>query len=141
MQQIMAVSEKYDIPVIEDAAEALGSIYHNQKAGTFGHLAVLSFNGNKIITTSGGGALVSKDKQLIEQARFLATQARDPAPHYQHSRIGYNYRMSNVCAGIGRGQMEVLDQRVKQRRRNFDYYMRELSYLHDVLFQKEPCND
>ncbi len=122
MKEIMAVAEKYDIPVLEDAAEALGSSLDGKACGTFGQLAALSFNGNKIITTSGGGALLGNDEALIAKARFLATQARDNAPHYQHSQIGFNYRLSNVLAGIGRGQMEVLDQRVRQRRLNFERY-------------------
>jgi dTDP-4-amino-4,6-dideoxygalactose transaminase len=110
MNEIQAIADKYNIAIIEDAAEALGSRYKNQSFGSFGNMAALSFNGNKIITTSGGGALVSKNKTFIDQARFLATQARDQAPHYQHSQIGYNYRMSNIVAGIGRGQMEVIDE-------------------------------
>ena len=122
MDAIMAVGEKYKIPVIEDAAESLGSTFKGKHTGTFGRLGVYSFNGNKIITTSGGGALVSEDEALIKKARFLSTQARDSAPHYQHSEIGYNYRMSNVLAGIGRGQMEVLSQRIEQRRNNFTRY-------------------
>ena len=139
LNEIMRLAEKYEIPVIEDAAEALGSTYCNQAAGTFGHLGILSFNGNKIITTSGGGALVSKQKNLIDKARFLATQARDPAPHYEHTEIGYNYRLSNVCAGIGRGQLQVLNKRVQQRRSNFDYYKIQLSEL-GIQFPIEPPN-
>lgn len=119
---IRAVAHKYEIPLVEDSAEALGSSYKGQKCGTFGDISILSFNGNKIITTSGGGALVTKNKALKEKAIFLATQARDDAPHYQHSHIGYNYRMSNVCAGIGRGQMEVLDKHVGLRRAMNDFY-------------------
>src|SRR5690606_25753984 len=111
MDEILAIAKEYDIPVVEDAAEALGSTLNGQAMGTFGDLGILSFNGNKIITTSGGGALISNNEEYIVKARFLATQARDNAPHYEHSHIGYNYRMSNVCAGIGRGQMEVLDDR------------------------------
>ena len=122
MDEILAISKKYEIPVIEDAAEALGSTYKNKNCGTFGEMAILSFNGNKIITTSGGGALVCKSKEQKDKAVFLSTQARDDAPHYQHSEIGYNYRMSNVSAGIGRGQMEVLDQRVAARRKNNQFY-------------------
>ncbi len=110
IDEIKSISEKYGIPVIEDSAEALGSSYKGQKCGTFGDISILSFNGNKIITTSGGGALVSKNEDHKKKAIFLATQARDQAPHYQHSEIGYNYRLSNICAGIGRGQMEVLDE-------------------------------
>jgi dTDP-4-amino-4,6-dideoxygalactose transaminase len=137
LQEVLDVCEKYGVPFIEDAAEALGSTYHGKKAGSFGTMSVLSFNGNKIITTSGGGAILSKEKKDIEQARFLATQARDPAPHYQHSHIGYNYRMSNVCAGIGRGQLEVIDERVKQRRAHFDFYKNQLGTLPGVAFQEE----
>jgi len=138
MDEIMAIAAAYDIPVVEDAAEALGSSYKDQACGTFGQLGVLSFNGNKIITTSGGGALTGNDEQLIKKARFLATQARDAAPHYQHSQIGYNYRMSNVCAGIGRGQMEVLNERVAQRRANHEYYLNQLGDLPGITFVMEP---
>ena len=120
--EIRAIADKYEIPILEDSAEALGSSYKGQKCGTFGDISVLSFNGNKIITTSGGGAIVSKDKKKIEKAVFLSTQARDNAPHYQHSEIGYNYRMSNICAGIGRGQMEVLDKHVSLRREMHSFY-------------------
>lgn len=137
MAEIMSVAEEFDIPVIEDAAEALGSNYKGKKCGTFGRLGILSFNGNKIITTSGGGALVSNDSVTIQKARFLATQARDPAPHYQHSTIGYNYRMSNICAGIGRGQMEVLDSRVSQRRSVNKRYKQFFSGVRGVQFQEE----
>ncbi|MFP9099580.1 DegT/DnrJ/EryC1/StrS family aminotransferase [Flavobacterium sp. RHBU_24] len=119
---IKAVSDKYNIPVIEDAAEALGSSYKGQPCGTLGDISVLSFNGNKIITTSGGGALAVKNAKLKQEAVFLATQARDKAPHYEHSRIGYNYRMSNICAGIGRGQLEVLDKRVSKKREINNFY-------------------
>ncbi len=121
-EAIKEISQKYDIPVVEDSAEAFGSTYKGQKCGTFGDIAILSFNGNKIITTSGGGALVTKNKQYRDKAIFLSTQARDAAPHYQHSEIGYNYRMSNVCAGIGRGQLQVLNQRVTQRRAMHNFY-------------------
>lgn len=124
MAEISAIAARYAIPVIEDAAEALGSHINGQRCGTFGKLNILSFNGNKIITTSGGGALLSDDGELIAKARFLATQARDAAPHYQHSHIGYNYRMSNVVAAIGRGQMLVLPERVAARRANYDRYNR-----------------
>ncbi|MDR8392374.1 aminotransferase class I/II-fold pyridoxal phosphate-dependent enzyme [Aliifodinibius sp. S!AR15-10] len=127
VDRILNVAAKYDIPVIEDAAEALGSSVNGRKCGSFGMLSVLSFNGNKIITTSGGGALLSDDEQLVKKARFLATQARDEAPHYQHSELGYNYRMSNIVAGIGRGQIKVLDERVTTRRANHDFYFRELN--------------
>lgn len=138
MDQILAIADQYQVPVIEDAAEALGSILNGQACGTFGLIAALSFNGNKIITTSGGGALVSKHKEYIDQARFLATQARDEAPHYQHSQIGYNYRMSNIVAGIGRGQMEVLTERVKQRRANNQRYRDFFKDIAGVTFQTEP---
>lgn len=127
MGRILEIAEKYDIAVIEDAAEALGSSITGRKCGSLGMLSVLSFNGNKIVTTSGGGALLSDKQELIEQARFLATQARDNAPHYQHSELGYNYRMSNILAGIGRGQLKVLDERVAARRANYDFYFKELN--------------
>ena len=136
--RITDIAARYEIPVIEDAAEALGSTVNGKAAGTFGVMAVLSFNGNKIITTSGGGALISNDEKYIKQARFLATQARDAAPHYQHSQIGYNYRMSNVCAGIGRGQMEVITQRIKQRRNVYDFYVENLSDIDGISFLPEP---
>jgi dTDP-4-amino-4,6-dideoxygalactose transaminase len=122
IDEILEIAQKYNIPVIEDAAEALGSTYKGKACGTFGIMGILSFNGNKIITTSGGGALISDNKEYIEKARFLATQARDNAPHYEHTHIGYNYRMSNVLAGIGRGQMEVLNERIAKRRENFFKY-------------------
>lgn len=141
MDRIMAIANKYEIPVIEDAAEALGSAYKGQPLGTFGAMSILSFNGNKIITTSGGGALVSANEEWIKKARFLATQARDAAPHYQHSQIGYNYRMSNICAGIGRGQMEVLINRVEQRRQNFDFYKKAFETIPEITFLEEPTSD
>ncbi|MDX9774293.1 MAG: aminotransferase class I/II-fold pyridoxal phosphate-dependent enzyme [Bacteroidales bacterium] len=141
MQEIMAVADKYGIPVIEDAAEALGSEYMGKRVGCNSMFGILSFNGNKIITTSGGGALVSGDEALISRARFLATQARDPAPHYQHSVIGYNYRMSNVVAGVGRGQLEVLDSRVKQHREINSWYREMLKDVPGVTFQTEPSSD
>lgn len=137
MRKIAEICQRYDVPLIEDAAEALGSAYLGKKLGSFGLLNVLSFNGNKIITTSGGGALLSNDEHFIKKSRFLATQARDEAPHYQHSEIGYNYRLSNICAGIGRGQMEVIDERVAQRRSNFEFYQRELSPIEGITFQPE----
>ena len=140
MNEIISICRKYDIPIIEDAAEALGSQYCGKAAGSFGMFGILSFNGNKIITTSGGGALLSNNKEDIDQARFLATQARDEAPHYEHTQIGYNYRMSNVLAGIGRGQMEVLKKRVKQRRANYKYYVEKLSSLPGIYFQPESKN-
>jgi dTDP-4-amino-4,6-dideoxygalactose transaminase len=141
IQAIADIANQYDIPVIEDAAESLGSTYRGKSTGVYGKMGVLSFNGNKIITTSGGGALISEDEALIDKARFLATQARDDAPHYQHSQIGYNYRMSNILAGIGRGQMEVIKERVQQRRTNNQWYR---SFLHDVngiIFHSEPNSD
>jgi dTDP-4-amino-4,6-dideoxygalactose transaminase len=138
MSEIQAIADAYQIPIIEDAAEALGSKYMGQNCGTFGSMAALSFNGNKIITTSGGGALISKNNNYINQARFLATQARDQAPHYQHSHIGYNYRMSNIVAGIGRGQMEVIDERVAQRRANNQKYREFFKGISGVTFQTEP---
>jgi dTDP-4-amino-4,6-dideoxygalactose transaminase len=122
IDEIQAIANKYDIPILEDSAEAVGSSYKGQKCGTFGEIGVLSFNGNKVITTSGGGAIVTKTKELRDRALFFATQSRDNAVHYQHSEIGYNYRLSNVCAGIGRGQMEVLDFRVNSRRMMHDFY-------------------
>jgi dTDP-4-amino-4,6-dideoxygalactose transaminase len=138
MERIISIANHYEIPVIEDAAEALGSKYNNKYAGTFGTMGILSFNGNKIITTSGGGALVSDNEELIEKASFLATQARDQASHYQHSHIGYNYRMSNILAGIGRGQMEVIDQRVNQRRDNHEFYYDNLKDFPGIKFLREP---
>lgn len=141
MDEIMVISRKYEIPVVEDAAEALGSVYKNSMCGTIGDYAALSFNGNKIITTSGGGALVSKNTEGIARARFLATQARDNAPHYQHSNIGYNYRMSNVVAGIGRGQMLVLPNRVEKRRANNAYYREQFEEISEITFQSEPSKD
>jgi len=138
MTEIMTIAEEYDIPVVEDAAEALGSRHREQACGTFGEIGILSFNGNKIITTSGGGALVSTDQNFVNKARFLATQARDPAPHYQHSHIGYNYRMSNVSAGIGRGQMEVLPERIQQRRNNYKRYVDALCNMPGISFLLEP---
>jgi dTDP-4-amino-4,6-dideoxygalactose transaminase len=141
MDKIQNIADQYGVPVIEDAAEALGSTLNGKKCGTFGEMAALSFNGNKIITTSGGGALVSKNNDYIDQARFLATQARDNAPHYQHSQIGYNYRMSNIVAGIGRGQMEVLDERVAQRRANNQRYREFFTGVDGITFQTEPDAD
>jgi dTDP-4-amino-4,6-dideoxygalactose transaminase len=138
MDEITAIARRYEIPVIEDAAEALGSSLYGQKCGTLGDIGILSFNGNKIITTSGGGALISENVDWVEKARFLATQARDAAPHYEHSHIGYNYRMSNICAGIGRGQMMVLNSRIKKRRNNFDFYKKSLSEFDGFFFLPEP---
>ena len=138
---ISEISKKYRIPVLEDSAESLGSSYKGQKCGTLGDYSVLSFNGNKIITTSGGGALVCKEKSQKDKTIFLATQARDNAPHYQHSEIGYNYRLSNICAGIGRGQMKVLDERVIARRDNFDFYSKNFQGVEGVSMQTAPNND
>ncbi|CAM3347045.1 DegT/DnrJ/EryC1/StrS aminotransferase family protein [Zobellia roscoffensis] len=137
VEEITQVSKKYDIPVVEDSAEALGSSFKNEKCGTFGTIGILSFNGNKIITTSGGGALIAQEETVKKKAVFLATQARDDAPHYQHSSVGYNYRMSNILAGIGRGQMEVLQNRVNQRRFNFDFYKKHLAHLPEIEFLEE----
>ncbi|MQP52043.1 MULTISPECIES: DegT/DnrJ/EryC1/StrS aminotransferase family protein [unclassified Flavobacterium] len=141
VEAIVAISTKYEIPLIEDSAEALGSTYKGQKCGTFGTFGVLSFNGNKIITTSGGGALVCATQVYKDRAVFFATQSRDQAPHYQHSEIGYNYRMSNICAGIGRGQMEVIDLRVAQRRAMHSFYQELFKTNTAVSVLKEPSND
>ena len=140
VDEVIAIAKKYEIPVLEDSAEALGSTYKGQKCGTFGAISVLSFNGNKIITTSGGGALVTQSKKVKENTIFLATQARDEAPHYQHSHIGYNYRMSNVCAGIGRGQMEVLDSHVAKRRAMNHFYQTVFEAIDRVAVFKEPTD-
>lgn len=139
--EIKSIATKYDIPIIEDSAEALGSSYKGQKCGTLGDISILSFNGNKIITTSGGGALVAKQKEVKEKTIFLSTQARDQAPHYQHSHVGYNYRMSNVCAGIGRGQMEVLDTHVNLRRAMHDFYVDFFAGIEGVKVLREPSDD
>lgn len=141
VDEIHNIAKTYEIPVIEDSAEALGSSYNNQKCGTFGDFGILSFNGNKIITTSGGGALVTSSKGLKEKAIFLATQARENNIAYVHSHIGYNYRMSNVLAGIGVGQMEVLEQRVASRRQNFQFYKEHLNDINDLFFLPEPTNN
>ena len=137
--RIEDICRRYEVPLIEDAAEALGAAYAGKKAGCFGRLAVFSFNGNKIITTSGGGMLLSADGELIRKARFLATQARDPAPHYEHSTIGYNYRMSNILAAVGRGQLKVLDERVAARRQNFELYRKALSGEPGISFMPEAA--
>ncbi len=141
VEKINAIAQKYEIPVVEDSAEALGSSYKNQKCGTFGDISILSFNGNKIITTSGGGALVCSSHDIKERAVFLSTQARDQAPHYEHSHIGYNYRMSNICAGIGRGQMEVLDKHVNLRRSMNDFYTNLFKDIEGVSVFTEPSED
>lgn len=138
VDEISNIAKTYDIPVIEDSAEALGSTYKGKKCGTFGDISILSFNGNKIITTSGGGALVTKKEIIKSKAVFLATQARDNAVEYLHSHIGYNYRMSNVLAGIGRGQMTVIDERVAQRRSNYDFYYSNLKGIESITFINEP---
>lgn len=138
-EELLVVARKYGIPLIEDSAEAMGSKYKDQQCGTLGDLAILSFNGNKIITTSGGGALITNSEALKQEAVFLATQARDEAPHYQHSRIGYNYRMSNVCAGIGRGQMQVLDEHVRLRRKNHEFYKNLFHDRKGVRLFEEPA--
>ncbi|WP_028892766.1 DegT/DnrJ/EryC1/StrS aminotransferase family protein [Tenacibaculum sp. 47A_GOM-205m] len=141
MDEIVALSKKYEVVLIEDAAEALGSTYKGQKCGTFGDFGILSFNGNKIITTSGGGALVCKNEEDKQKAIFLATQARDNAPHYQHSHIGYNYRMSNIVAGIGRGQMEVLDKHVNLRRANNQFYQKVFKDIDGIRVLTEPTSE
>lgn len=137
LEPISQICDRYGVPLIEDAAEALGATYKGTSPGTWGKAGIFSFNGNKIITTSGGGMLISDDGELIDRARFLATQARDPQPHYQHTEIGYNYRLSNVCAGIGRGQLMVLPDRVNARRRNFAFYQEELGDLPGIGFMPE----
>src|SRR4030042_4452588 len=136
--QIKNIAAKYNIPLVEDAAEAIGSEYNNIKCGSFGDIGILSFNGNKVITTSGGGALVSNNKEIVDYARFLSTQAADKAVHYQHSQIGYNYRLSNILAGIGLGQLEVLDSRVESRRKIFLRYFETLSKIDGIKFLVEP---
>jgi dTDP-4-amino-4,6-dideoxygalactose transaminase len=132
MKEILSIANEYNIPVIEDAAESVGSFYKGKHTGTLGKFGIFSFNGNKIITTSGGGALVSHDKKLIEKARFLSTQAKDPRPHYEHSNIGYNYRMSNVLAGIGRGQLKVLNERVSSRQKILEKYKKSLKMIDSI---------
>jgi len=141
MDELLSICKEFDIPIIEDSAEALGATYKGKKMGTFGQLGIYSFNGNKIITTSGGGALVSNNEDYIKEARFLATQARDPAPHYQHSKVGYNYRMSNIVAGIGRGQMIVLDKWIEKRRTINTWYKEILKSYPFISFLAEPNND
>jgi len=138
MNEIVSIAQKYEIPIVEDAAEALGSTYHGKACGSFGDFGILSFNGNKIITTSGGGALVSNNDEMVKKARFLSTQAKEPFPYYLHKEIGFNYRMSNICAGIGRGQMEVLSDRVQKRRENFEFYKASLSNIEGIFFLEEP---
>jgi dTDP-4-amino-4,6-dideoxygalactose transaminase len=141
IEVIRAIADAYKIPILEDSAEAFGSSFKGQKCGTFGDIGVLSFNGNKIITTSGGGAIVTASKELKDKAVFFATQSRDDAPHYQHSEIGYNYRMSNICAGIGRGQMEVLDAHVQLRRDMHDFYVDLFNDIDAVTVFTAPDSD
>ena len=135
--RIVPLCDQHSLPIIEDAAEALGAVYQGRRAGTFGRLGCFSFNGNKIITTSGGGMMIGSEPELIERARFLATQARDPAPHYQHSTIGYNYRMSNLLAAVGRGQLRHLEERVERRRAIFEFYRHALGDLPGIEFMPE----
>ncbi|MFJ7937152.1 DegT/DnrJ/EryC1/StrS family aminotransferase [Peribacillus sp. NPDC096622] len=137
MDEIIEICDKYGVPVIEDAAESLGAEYKGKKSGTFGKFGIYSFNGNKIITTSGGGMLISNDEEALKKARYLATQARDQAPHYQHSVVGYNYRMSNILAGVGRAQLEVLDERVATRRAKFERYVEALGKIEGINFMPE----
>ncbi|NDV58993.1 DegT/DnrJ/EryC1/StrS aminotransferase family protein [Bacteroides sp. 519] len=141
MDEIMAIANRYDIPVLEDAAEALGSTLNNRNCGVFGELGVLSFNGNKMITTSGGGALICRTEEEAKQTKFYATQARDNAPHYQHSKVGYNYRMSNICAGIGRGQMFVLEEHIARRREIHDLYTELLKDVPGVNVMQNPSEN
>lgn len=140
MDELLTICNQYEVPIIEDAAESLGATYKGKASGTFGKFGIYSFNGNKIITTSGGGAVISNDTNAIHRARFLATQAKDVAPHYQHSEVGYNYRMSNILAGIGRGQLEVLGERVKARRDVYDLYYQQLADLPGLKFMPELKN-
>lgn len=137
MDELLAICDDYNVPIIEDAAESLGATYKGKKSGTFGKFGIYSFNGNKIITTSGGGMLVSDDVEALKKARFLATQARDVAPHYQHSQMGYNYRLSNILAGVGRAQLEVLDDRVAARRTIFEKYKKTLGQIDGIQFMPE----
>ncbi len=138
--QVLAICAEYEVPVVEDAAEAMGAVYRGQPAGQFGHCGIFSFNGNKIITASGGGMLVSRDESLIRQARYLASQARDPVPYYQHSAIGYNYRMSNVLAAIGRGQLRILEEHIAARKRNFLAYRVALEGLPGIGWMPRSCD-
>ncbi|WP_413480710.1 DegT/DnrJ/EryC1/StrS family aminotransferase [Carnobacterium maltaromaticum] len=137
MDELLEIANSYNVPIIEDAAESLGAEYKGKKSGTLGKIGIYSFNGNKIITTSGGGVLISDDEEIIGRSRFLATQARDEAPHYQHSVVGYNYRMSNILAGVGIAQLQVLDERVARRREIFDTYYQELAGIEGVQFMPE----
>lgn len=140
MDEILSICDQYGVPIVEDAAESLGSTYKGKASGSFGKFGVFSFNGNKIITTSGGGMIISNDVEALKKARFLATQARDPAPHYQHSEMGFNYRMSNILAGIGRAQLEILEERVDARRLIFERYYKELSPIPEIQFMPELEN-
>lgn len=140
MDEILSICDQYGVPIVEDAAESLGSTYKGKASGSFGKFGVFSFNGNKIITTSGGGMIISNDVEALKKARFLATQARDPAPHYQHSEMGFNYRMSNILAGIGRAQLEILEERVDARRLIFERYYKELSPIPGIQFMPELEN-
>jgi dTDP-4-amino-4,6-dideoxygalactose transaminase len=141
LDQILDLAAIFEIPVIEDAAEAFGSKYREKLLGTFGEIGIFSFNGNKIITTSGGGALISKKPDVVKKARFLASQARENFPYYQHSQIGYNYRISNVLAGIGRGQIEIVEDRIRKRRENFFFYKKNLKDIEAISFLQEPDNN
>ncbi|WP_207435317.1 DegT/DnrJ/EryC1/StrS family aminotransferase [Sabulibacter ruber] len=138
LQEIQEIAQQYKVPIIEDAAEALGSRYKEQLLGTFGKVGAFSFNGNKIITTSGGGALVSSEEEIIQQTRWLAMHAKDSLPYYHHTIMGYNYRLSNLCAGVGRGQLEVLEERVQQRRKVFENYRQLLQDVEELEWQTEP---
>lgn len=140
MDEILSICDQYGVPIVEDAAESLGSTYKGKASGSFGKFGVFSFNGNKIITTSGGGMIISNDVEALKKARFLATQARDPAPHYQHSEMGFNYRMSNILAGVGRAQLEILEERVDARRLIFERYYKELSLIPGIQFMPELEN-
>src|SRR5699024_5551980 len=137
MDELMAICDNYNVPVVEDAAESLGALYKGKMSGTFGKFGIFSFNGNKIITTSGGGMIVSDDEEMIQKALKKATQARDQAVHYQHSEMGYNYRLSNISAGIGRGQMEVLEQRIKEKREIFNRYEATLGVIDGIEMMPE----
>lgn len=141
IDEITRIARKYDIALLEDAAESLGASYKDRKCGTFGDISVVSFNGNKIVTTSGGGMLISANKVYIERARFLANQAKENVPWYEHKEIGFNYGLSNICAGIGRGQMLVLEDRIEQRRKNNEFYRKHLIDIPGISFQSEPNSD
>lgn len=140
MDELQSICQKYEVPIIEDAAESLGARYKGKASGSFGEFGIYSFNGNKIITTSGGGMLISNNQEALDKSRFLAAQAKDPAPHYQHSELGFNYRMSNILAGLGRSQLEVLEERVQSRRAIFAAYKQELAGLPGVSFMPELEN-